>query len=208
MKLKSIILSILSISTLFAMGQETPKPAKTKEYYLAVVDISPINFSIKYKRQIKNRTFFKIGLVDLSASDQTVSSSLSSTYSTGTSLYSAGLECGIEFRKPISDKLSFFHGPSLSYKYRIDISKTDNPALPPDQRRFESQTMTPGVVYSLGLLFRFNDHFLMSAEINPYVSYSFRTFNSGPYPQYNTKSNTANFGFSNRYGLLSIAYRI
>ncbi|MBA3704932.1 MAG: hypothetical protein H0W84_03235 [Bacteroidetes bacterium] len=208
---KTITLTILTISSLFASGQETVKPEnpkKIKEYFVSLSSFIPLNISIKYKRQLRTKTFLKIGLVDLAGSSTAYSQGLSSTYPIYNTSYSIGLECGFEFRKSLNEKFTFFHGPNLSYTYQTQISKTDNPALLVNQRESVSQTFIGGALYTVGLLYQFSDHFLISAEINPSVFYSFRIFENGQSPEYNYTNNSIYFSLSNKFGIVSIAYRL
>ena len=207
-KQKIISIAILTICSHFAWGQEVPKTDKTKEYFLTLANVSPVNVSIKYKRQLRKRTFLKIGLVDISGNSSSNDPSMSSSYSSQSLSFSAGLEVGVEFRRSVNDKFTFFHGPNLNFTYQKQISETNNPTLSSSQRKTVSQNYTGGISYTLGLSFKLNDHFLLSAEINPGVYNSVRTIDNGQYPQYNDTNNSANFSFSNKYGFLSIAYRI
>ncbi len=201
-------MTILTISTFCAWGQDTTMTEKIKEYYLTLADISPVNISIKYKRQLKNRTFLKIGLVNISASGYSHNRNNPTSFNTSSFAFSAGLECGLEFRKTITKKFTFFHGPNISFTYNTSISQIDNPALPASQRKTITQTYNGGIPYTLGLLFHLNDHILLTAEINPELFYSYRTLDNKQNPQYNYIRSSIDLNFSNKYGLLSIAYRI
>lgn len=206
--LKKITLTILSLCSICALGQETPKAEKIKEYSLTLTNISPFNISLKYKRQIKTKTFLKLGMVDISVNNSTNYPSFSSSYPNHTLILSAGLELGVEFRKPITDNFTFFHGPNVNFTYQTQISKTDNPSLTESQKKTTSQTYTGGASYTLGLLLQLNNHILLSAEINPGISETYRTFDNGQNPQFNSKSNGSTINFSTKFGFLSIIYRI
>lgn len=206
--LKTIILTILCINSISTMGQDTTKTKKIKEYYFTLADISPLNVSIKYKRQLKNRTFLKIGLVNLSAHSSTSFSNASNSYPTRLFGYSAGLESGLEFRKAITDKFTFFHGLNLSFTYETSTNIMDNPTLPTNERRTVIQAYKGGISYTLGLLFKLNNHFLFSAEINPALSFTNSTRDYGQNPSMNYTSISSDFLFANKNGLLSIVYRL
>ena len=190
--LKIITLTILTLCTISVAAQETPKAEKIKEYSLMLTNISPVNLSIKYKRQIKNKTYFKLGVIDISGSSNTNYPTLSSSYANHNSTFSLGMELGLEFRKQITDKFTFFHGPNVSFTYQTQITKTDNPVLTESQRKSTSKIYNSGITYTLGLLFKLNDHFLLSAEINPGIFDNYRTFDNGQFPQYNSKSDGGN----------------
>src|SRR3989304_5966006 len=206
--LKTIILTRVCISTICASGQDTTKTKKIREYYFALAEYSIVNISIKYKRQLKNKTFFKIGLVNLSASGNSYIPNNSLSYRTQDYSVSAGLESGFEFRRTISDKFAFFHGPNASFIYSIRISYVENPTLPQDQRKNTFQSYTGGIPYTVGLLFHLNNHFLFSAEINPGLFFTHQEADSGSYPSQNRTTYSADFRLANKNGLLSVAYRL
>ena len=198
-------MALLTISTLSAFGQDTIKTEKKiKEYILTFADFSPINVSIKYKRQLKSRTFFRIGFVNLKARSTNYYPTNSTSFLTHYYDLSAGLECGLEFRKNITDNFTFFHGPNLSFTYSTNIDKSDNPALPLSRRRSITQIYDYGIPYTFGLLFHLNGHFLLSAEINPALFVYYKS----PSPQYNVAIFSPSISFGNKYGLLSLVYRI
>ena len=206
--IKTIILTMLSLCTIFSMGQDSSKTKKNKEYYIGPSDISPLDISIKYKLQLKNKTFFKIGLIDLSARSNSVRPDVSTSFPTSTYNYSAGIEFGIEFRKLKTDKFTFYHGPNINFTYNMAISNTDNPALPKDQRESTNQTFNGGIPYTLGLLFQLNRHFFLSTEINPGIFITRTDRDNGTNSLVNFSTTSTNFSFSNNNAFLSIAYRL
>ena len=189
----TITVIFLTFSTFCAWGQDTTKTEKIKEYYLTLTDISPINVSIKYKRHLKNRTFFKIGLVNISVDSRNYYPNFPTSFPTHRLFFSSGLEFGLEFRKMITDKFTFYHGPNMSFTYQTSISKIDNPALPNSQRKNITQTYNGGIPYTFGLLFNLNDHFFLSAELNPVLLFSYRTAKRGQNPEYDYKIISTNF---------------
>lgn len=205
---RTITVIILTICTYYALGQDTLKTVKSREYFLTLANISPINVSIKYKHQLRKRTFFKIGLVDISANISNTYASTSTSFANNRISSSVGFECGLEFRKTMTDKFTFFHGPNTSFAYQTQISITQNPALPQSQRKTISQTYAVGIPYTLGLLFHLSNHVLFSAEINPGLFINFWIYDDGQNPKNNYKFSSASFIFTNKIGLLSIAYRI
>ena len=206
--IKTIILIAFTISTISSSGQDTTKTKKIKEYYITLSGFSPLNISIKYKRQLRNRTFCKLGLVDLSFNTRSIFPGTPTTFPTSSTRYSAGIEFGIEFRKSKTEKFTFYHGPNLSFVYNTNINQSDNPALPIDQRTNTTQTYNGGIPYTLGFLFRLNDHFLLSTEINPGLFITFKETDNGSNSLENYSSNSANFKFSNNNAFLSIVYRL
>ncbi len=123
--MNKIILVIFILFLTFGFNtiqaQDTLKKAKTKEFFLSPQSFSPITVSFGYKQQIKNRTFFKLDLMDLSYSSISQSSSTTAG-STGTNTVTAGIEAGIEFRNFIRSNFSFFYGPNIYYNYRFCVA--------------------------------------------------------------------------------------
>ncbi len=203
-----IFLLIFIITPFCVIGQDSIKAKKINEYFFALEDISPVNISIKFKHQLKKNTFYKIGLVNIAVGSNTNIPVRSNSFAIHNYNYSLGFQNGIEFRKKISEKFSFFHGPNLSFTYRVNIAKTENPAIPANQRQNISQSYISGLPYTLGLLFQFNNHLLFSAEINPELSVTYNKARYGQNPNFNSENISSNFLFANKYGVISKAYRL
>jgi hypothetical protein len=201
------LLILFSFIANISLGQDTIKK-KTKEYYLSIADFSPLNIHIKYKKQIGKKTFFKIGLINLSGNFNKQQPANTSVFPTSTSNLTAGLQIGLEFRKQLNEKFTFFHGLNLNYSYGISTLYILNPAIPQREQKSSYDTHTASIPYTLGLIFNMSKHVLISAEINPSVNFS-RSSGSNSFNSNLKNINTAvNFGFDNRYGLLSIVYRL
>lgn len=206
MKKLIILLFICSLtSSLFA--QDTLK-SRIKEYYLTFADFSPLNLQLKYKRQIRKYSFFKIGLINLSANGKSERTNISSVFPTSYFVYSAGLEVGIEFRKYVNKRFSFYHGPNLSFSYNKNVTKVYNPLIPSDQQKNTSQIYKGSIPYSLGILFNLNTNILVSAELNVSINYSYADNKFGGNSQSSNVAQYYNIGFDNRLVLLSIVYRL
>lgn len=202
-------LTIMAFSTFCALGQDSVKTEKIKEFYFSFANISNLSFSIKYKQQLINNIFFKTGAVNISADGKNNLINNGSNYTYAIYFLSAGLECGIEFHKTIKEKFTFFHGPNISFTYYLSISEYDYPPQPYYvSRKSITQIYYGGIPYTLGFLFQINNHFLLSTEINPGLFFAYSIYAQNPFPQYNYKDISANFRFANSNGLLSIVYRL
>jgi hypothetical protein len=201
----TVMITFLIISTT-VISQDSIKP-KINEYYLGLAGFSPLSIQLKYKRQIKEKTFFKVGLIELFANTNSRAYSNSSQSKTNYWRYSAGLEIGIEFRKLISNRFSLYHGPNINYSYSRDQSRVFSPILTQEQQKTSITRNNFSLPYTLGILFNVTSNILISAEINPAISYAIVDLKNGQNPSVNTNESYVNFNFSNRLGLLSIVYR-
>jgi hypothetical protein len=203
----TLILFVLLTNIL--CGQDTTRTkARTKEYYLTFADFSPFTIHLKYKKQISQKTFFKLGLINLSGSYNEYGQNNPLTSPVGHTNYSGGLQIGLEFRKVLSNKFTLFHGPNINYTYQKSIFRNIDPTIPASQQRDILETHTGSVPYSLGLLFNLSANILVSAEINPSINYVTNTAQKGQNPLANTYSNSIGFSLDNRYGLISLVYRL
>jgi hypothetical protein len=203
----AMILLFISCS-LHSIAQDTTKTdKKIKEYVLSIGNIAPLNIAIRYKKQLKGRTFFKLDIINLSAGATEYEPELSSSFGNKEYHFSAGVQCGLEFRKSMTSDFTFFHGPNIGLTYYTTLFKPRNPALPAEAKSL-SQTYTVAVPYTLGILFHLKNHFFISAEINPALSASWNTYKNLPDATANRKQLSTNFGFGNTYGLLSLVYRL
>lgn len=206
--IKVTLLTAVMMSAFFSTAQDTTKSKKINEYYMGVSNIVPLEISLKYKRQLKNNTFFKIGLVDLSAKASTDMPESTSKFSTENYSISAGLELGLEFRKQVTEKFTFFHGPNLGFSYRVQTSTMNDPSIPIGFKERKLQDYVASIPYTFGLLFQLNSNFFLSTEINPGLFASFSEIDNGSNSNTNFKNTTAGFKLSNNNSLLSIGYRL
>ncbi len=181
-------------NTALVFSQEEKKP-KTKEFFLSFTNLSPLNIGVKYKRQIKNNIFFKIGLIDLAFNSNNY---ISKKYVRTNLSFSLGVEGGIEFRKKITEHFTFYHGPNINFAYGNNFTKIDSIGLP----SVKTPSLRGGVPYTFGMLIQLNEHFFLAAEVNPgiYITYN----------QYTSKSYNIGTSISanNKFAVLSFAYRL
>ena len=201
-----IALLLFTFSTFYAYSQDSTKVKKKSEYFLTVSDFSPLSLALKYKKQIKNLRYFKLGIINLNASQSHYKPSSSSTFPFTRANYSAGIEFGFEFRKNISGFLTFYHGINLNCTYIYNVEKIENPALPISERKSHYYTLSPGISYSLGLMGKITNNVLIAFDINPGVIFRYSENNySDPY---NSSVNTSvDFNLENDFVQLSLVFR-
>lgn len=203
-------LIILFVSTILlstsAYSQDSLKK-RIKEYYVSLAGINPVNLQIKYKKQIGKKTFFRIGLVNLSISDNTTNPSSTTQFKSNTSSYSAGLELGIEFRQSLSKRFDFFHGPNIGASYSNSVYTLLDPSVPGDKQKDITTLYRGSVIYAFGILFKVSDNFLVAGEINPSINVSESHFKDGLNPQANSINISNGFSFGNNFGIISLVFR-
>ena len=206
MKLTFITI-VFTILSFLSHGQDSLKTDKIKEYHLTLAGLSPISMSIHMKKQTGTHSFFKIGFVNLAGNynrnnprDTTRNKSLAYGYS-------AGMQIGIEFRKKLSDKWTFFHGPNIKFGYAGQHTIFENQTLPFNKRKNKEENFNAGIPYVFGLLYTINIHLLLSAEINPGIFVGKTTITDDQHPERKEEIVASNFLFDNRYALLTIVYR-
>lgn len=192
MKVNRLLLILFTMTCLTGIyAQDSTSLKKIREFHLQFSGFQNISVQIKYKTQIGAKIFFKAGLIDLSFYQNETKSGQPTL--TRTRQYSAGLELGIEFRTNLYKQFAFYHGPNIQFSYMGSETKTWFP-----DRTTGISMYSAGIPYTLGLLFNLKNHFYFSAEINPGIFYSTGTNNF----------ESISIGFNNRYGALSLAYRL
>ncbi len=207
MKKTIVLFCVILVSYNTSLAQDT-LPRKTTEFYLTFAQINPFNVQLRLKKQIKKNVFINLGVVNLALNSN--SSHVADTvgyFNTG-SYVSAGVMAGIEFRKALRNHLLFFHGPGLSATYHMSSGRVHLPGAPYSNRSYSSAGYTFSLPYALGFLYNFNTHFLVSAEINPAVSFSYSEHKNGEFPERKYTNSGFGFGFSNSFVLLSFGYRL
>ena len=88
MKKSTVIVFILVSIQLFS--QDTLKIQRIKEFHVTLADISPLSIQLKYKKQISDKMYFKLGLINLSYNYST-NYNESSSFPIDNEAYSAGI---------------------------------------------------------------------------------------------------------------------
>lgn len=201
--MKKIVIGFIVVVCLYSNSVFAQDSIRSpyKEIWVST-NFSPLHFDLTYKKQTGERTFFKLGLVNLSANLSGSSASTPTNFPVNTMSYSGGLEVGIEWRKPLAKRLTFFNGPSVMGFYQYNSVVNNNPALP--NRRNYTQLYSIAVPYSLGFLVSVYRNFLAAVEIDPAiaVNYNINMNNGRRIYGYNT-----NFVLDNRSALISLLYR-
>lgn len=204
---KSILFTICFVLLhVFTNAQDSIRK-RTKEYYVSLAGINPVNMQLKFKKQIGKKTFFKIGLVNLSLTETNTNPVNTTTFKSSTLSYSGGLELGMEFRQSLSKRFDFFHGPNIGGSYNYSEYKLLDPSVPGDKQRDITTVYRGSVIYAFGVLFKVTDNFLVAGEINPTIYVSESHYKDGLNPQNNSLNTNNGFSFGTSLGIVSLVFR-
>jgi hypothetical protein len=146
---------------------------KQKEVYLNGDLIHLTNLGLQYKTEIKNKTYFRLGLADFSFNySKNNPGSDTPLDSKNTSIHGR-FELGLEKRKQIVDKLDFFYGMNLMVYSEFHRNITEDPALPRNLRYRDIIHIEPGLSFNSGFLLHLSSSFSISAEIIPQIIYTY-----------------------------------
>ncbi|PKP04152.1 MAG: hypothetical protein CVU11_05985 [Bacteroidetes bacterium HGW-Bacteroidetes-6] len=190
-------------------AQESSAP-KTKEYCFTLpvpTDLSNIQLGFDYKVQLKNQTFLKLSAFSLSFTDQVNDPGSSTGFRSEYLSYSGGIGCGLEFRKNITDKFTFFHGPNIGFSYDYTAYTNDDPSVVLNLRKNSLQSIHYSVSYTLGFMYSISSHILVLAQMNPgiFLATTENKFDLIPVQNYN--SIIAGLNISDNIGGISLVYR-
>lgn len=136
-----------------------------------------------YKSQVQDQMFISLAIPMLSFSSQRTEGAQGNVFDERRK-FLTGIGTGLEFRKPISEQLSFIHGPNLQFNLEVENGNKSGIFRIP---------------YTLGFLFNVENRLLIGSQIYP--NFFYRTALSD--------GNFKDYGFSlmNLTGLISIGMR-
>lgn len=115
------------------------------------------------------------------------------------------IKIGHEFIKPVAEKVEFRYGTDISFGYNHALYDRNDKSINDSDHSGERTTFTPGLNFVLGLNYLINDHFIVGAEILPYVHYQF-----GEITEDNDQERDISglqYGLSNTSARISLVYR-
>lgn len=167
--------------------------------------VTPFNSGITYKRGINSTTFLKTGVslnfeIGNSKRDYYHSSyNLAEHHKYKTADQFLNIYLGIEKRSVLSSKMTFFHGPEISYglsgnqsknKDKNDISYQDN----------IQNSQTFGVGYSIGAIYSFNNMLGLGVSWSPRIYYNY-TKSESSYQYASPQATQTNINKDNNLGI-------
>lgn len=196
-------LILLGFFSLRARGQDTVPIRRLQEVYLTIEDYNPLNVAFKYKKQVGHFSYIKLGLLNLSCNIQSRNPKVPIAFKSLTLYYTVGAEVGIEFRRTITNRCTFYNGPNIGFTYKANWYHTYNPNVPVKERKkIKGESYFAEVPYTFGLLFHLKEHFFISAEWNPEISVSW-----GWNLWENERSVAVNTKLISNTGRISLVYR-
>jgi len=207
MKLKIVLLALGISLSQFNYAQDSTKK-KIQEIYFGINGISPLALTIMYKHQLRKNVFLKLGTFRLAYTNIETPSTNINQFPTRDTYYSGGISMGLEFRKQISEKVTFYHGPNGAYRVEHGRNQVFDGSLILENQISFSNNTTPGIFYTVGFLYKLNNHFLIGTEVSPGINYSQSTTSnwSSIYGR-QTFTRTSIFGNLNSGGFAQIVYR-
>lgn len=141
---------------------------RQKQLFLGSTNLILSSPSVTLKKQLKKENrFFNIGLSDVSLNFESSEPRSSTDISINEMNASAAILLGLEFRKPINDDFTFFHGPGIRPRYTLEALRREDPLVPLNQRTTYRHTYGISIPYTLGLMYQIKDKFGVSVDWSP-----------------------------------------
>jgi hypothetical protein len=160
MKKVLLFAALMAVSSLVFGQESTPVAGVSKNHMLSLH--SGYGVGYQYKLRCGEKLWWRLG-----ANLSRVSfSSLPTADGNGTTLaFGVGVNLGLEWRKPLTESISFYHGPELGFGDFIQFYGTNTGSSP----TFHYVAM--GVAYEFGLMANINQHLAVAGELTPGVTY-------------------------------------
>ncbi len=194
---KALLVSMALFITIpfYSIAQDIPQ-----KVHEAGINFSSLNnFGIRYKCGTDN-TLLRLTLLSINGNN--TATKLDSVTNNQSSM-GFGFNIGFEKRKMINEKFDFYYGLDLLSTYTYN--KTVNNQF---KTSSENSSFSPGLGFVLGLRYKINSAFNITAEVIPSVKYS-----SGKITNTNNSVNSTqttsgySFGLLNSNASLTLAYR-
>lgn len=200
---KSLLILLCLSMSYYIMAQET---VKQKEIGLVFSNLD--NFGLTFKTGT-DKSLWRFNTLFISGNNM---DNTSDSIENKQSNIGFGVKIGKEYRKKIVDNLELRFGGDLSFSYNQSKYDYNDKTIYDYDRKNERTTYQPGINLVFGLNYKFNDKFVLGAELLPSFSYITGTSVEKNYSNSNNeelKSDISGFsyGLSNTSVLLSLSYR-
>lgn len=119
--------------------------------------------------------------------------------------FGTSLSVGREYRKPITEKLTFRYGLDLFTALNTQHQKVDDKTVNDQDQNNRSTAFRPGINAVIGVNYALGDGLLLGVEILPFVSYDININES--INSFQTSAGALNYGLTNTSTQLSLVYQ-
>jgi hypothetical protein len=123
------------------------------------------------------------------------------------SQFATSLSVGREYRRPITEKLSFRYGVDLSASFRTQRQERDDKTVNNNDLTNSQSIISPGINAVLGFNYSISEELLLGVEMLPYVAYDILIAESSGNTAQNTSRGEFSYGLSNTSVQLSLVYQ-
>jgi len=174
------------------------------------LNFSSLNsFGLHYKTG-GEKTLFRLTLLSLNLGTSSIWGRSQDSIDYKERQYGAGFRLGFERRVPIVSHLAFIWGLEAGCNFNYAYQKRESIYVY-NNAESVGWSLIPMIDVVLGLTYTIADHFVIGAEIAPYLGYTYGKTNITNYTPDTRKieetTSGFNFGVSNNFASISLAYR-
>lgn len=195
-----------SLSVFQSSAQE-----KAREVYLRTQGSEALSFlstrvSLEFKNQLKENTFLRVKAQNFTLNSGSIYSPGDNRIIGRNYQFNIAGGIGLEKRKQLNDKLTFFHGPCLNNSFSLEIADINNTVLNASDIKNESFNNSTSLSYNLGMYAELKEWLVIAFQYEPYVSYYFRQASSSGTVIAESNLFNSSFGPSNASLLIGVRW--
>ncbi|MCX6305339.1 MAG: hypothetical protein NT040_10245 [Bacteroidetes bacterium] len=202
MKTRIAFLSLIFSFISFGVYAQQEKPGHVNQFG---INFSSLNsFGIHYKTGTE-KTLLRLSLLTLDLGAGKHWGRPADSLENKEISYGAGFRLGFEKHVTLAPKFDFIWGVEAGCNYSYQKQKTESKAITMETSAW---WVSPLANLILGATCKVSDHVVIGAEITPGIIYSYGKATNTSMDQTLEQTNSKfDFGFSNNYASLSLAYR-
>ena len=181
-------------------AQETPS-LRFHEFGISFYNLNSFGLRYKYGTE-KTRLRITLLALNLASSSQSGRQDSIDQKNRG---YGAGFRIGFDHSITLAGTFSLILGGELGLNYNYSYWNTRNPGYSPDE--YTQWSISPGISFIFGINYVLKDHFVLGAEINPTLSYTYGISKYKQPQEYQVTANNLVFNLVTSGAGLYIAYR-
>lgn len=202
-----IVILILSMFLNINLQGQDIDTLKTTEFYLTSSSLTGNSFGLQIKREIKDLTFLRLGLVNLDIEQQKFSPATTLNFPYQKFEISGDLKLGIEKRAILGENSTFFYGINANVQYAFQRNRFDNPTLTEDLRKNDFFNLRPGISFHTGMIMQIKNSLFFAAEFEPEFLYYISKSEISNTPGKNTRT-VFDFNLNSQTIKVSLIYRL